>query len=488
MLILPLHKPLNADTFPRFTALLIVVNVLVFALLQSGDDAAQERALHHYQQQQLHQLEFPAYRNWLSAQRRAELDDTLSASEPLRHRQLFHALQSDRQFLAALASGEVIGADTPGYARWKRDRAEFDRQWAAVFTEHWYMRYDEFNPLRMVTAMFLHADAGHLLGNMLFLGFLGLLVEGALGPVLFIALYLLGGIGGQLFSLYWRWGEPGGLLGASGAIAALMGAYCVLWGMRKVRFFYWFAVIFDYVKAPALWLLLPWLGWELSSLLLHPDAGIGFDAHAGGMIAGALLAAVVRQRGWQRDPFIEAETRADAEQTLREDAAAAMGELQFARAYALYEQLLQAQPQDLDLHVARYRAAKFLPASMQLDRCAESALRLAVGGSQLRAQLDLWQDYLQASKQQPKLSGEVSGAFLMRLIEANQLPAADTALAQMRDSAAAPEGLAQLALALAQRLPPGDRCRRDWLAWLQQQRLDPAAAAKARLIIDLDAG
>ena len=48
MLILPLHKPLNRHTFPLVTAALIVLNVLVFILLQSGDAAARERALSHY--------------------------------------------------------------------------------------------------------------------------------------------------------------------------------------------------------------------------------------------------------------------------------------------------------------------------------------------------------------------------------------------------------------------------------------------------------
>ncbi len=488
MLIVPLHKPLNAHTFPVWTALLIVVNVLVFVVLQSGDDATRERALSHYQQRKLHQIEFPAYRDWLSTERRAKLDLSLSPIEPIRNLQLFHALQSDRDFLAALSSDQVIKPDDPNYARWKSDRAEFDRQWAAAFTEHWYMRYDEFNPLRMVSAMFLHADWGHLIGNMLFLGLIGLLVEGALGPLLFIALYLLGGLGGQLFSLYWRWGDLGGLLGASGAIAALMGAFCVLWGMRKVRFFYWFAVVFDYVKAPALWLLVPWLGWELSSLLFYPDAGVGFDAHAGGMMAGALLAAAVRQRGWQRDEFIEEETRMDAEEALRVDAASAMGALQFGRAYALYDRLLQSQPQDLKLHIARFRAAKFLPHSPQLDRSAESALSLTVGSTQLVLQWELWQDYWKTCKQQPRVSGPVIHRFVERLIDADHVAPAEGLLGQLRELAAPPVPLPQLALALLRKLPVDHSRRSAWLSWLQQQTQDPAAAQKAKLIADLEAG
>src|SRR5690606_22699464 len=139
------------------------------------------------------------------------------------------------------------------------------------------------------------------------LALIGLLVEGALGHGLFLAVYLLGGMGSALLSLLWRMGETGGALGASGAIAALMGAYCVLWGRRKVRFFWWFFVVFDYVKAPALVLLPVWLGWEVLNMAFNSQANIGFDAHAGGIVCGALLALGVRRLGWERREFLDAD-------------------------------------------------------------------------------------------------------------------------------------------------------------------------------------
>src|SRR5690606_15057541 len=106
-----------------------------------------------------------------------------------------------------------------------------------ITTYRFFQRHSELDPVRLVTHAFLHGDVMHLLGNMFFLAALGLLVEGALGPWRFALLYLVGAVGAGLFSAAWNWGAPGGGLGASGAIAALMGAFCVLWGRRPVRFF-----------------------------------------------------------------------------------------------------------------------------------------------------------------------------------------------------------------------------------------------------------
>nr|WP_237653481.1 rhomboid family intramembrane serine protease [Xanthomonas translucens] len=165
----------------------------------------------------------------------------------------------------------------------------------------------------MLSSAFLHADGLHLFGNMLFLVVLGTLLEGAIGRWRFLLVYLLGAFGASAFSLAWRWGEAGGGLGASGAIAGLMGAFCVVWGRRPVRFFYWFVVVFDYVRGPAIALLPLWLGWELYNLLVNGDAGIGFDAHAGGLVIGALLGAALVAMRQTREAFMRDEAVAAAD-------------------------------------------------------------------------------------------------------------------------------------------------------------------------------
>ncbi len=71
-----------------------------------------------------------------------------------------------------------------------------------------------------------------------------------------------------------------------------MGAFCVVWGRRRVRFFLLvFFVVFNYARGPVILLLPVWLGWELYSLASSDNGSVAFDAHAGGLVSGALLGA-----------------------------------------------------------------------------------------------------------------------------------------------------------------------------------------------------
>ena len=111
-------------------------------------------------------------------------------------------------------------------------------------------------PWSFFSYMILHAGILHLLMNSVALFAFGPAVERRLGGARFIAYYIYCGLGAAVFSLILSSIIPiVPFLGASGAVAALMGAYCVLWGRQPVRFFYWFFVVFDYVRAPAIWLL-----------------------------------------------------------------------------------------------------------------------------------------------------------------------------------------------------------------------------------------
>lgn len=230
----------------------------------------------------------------------------------------------------------------------------------------------------------------HLVGNMIFLAALGLLVEGSLGPLRFTGLYLLGALGSSAVSLAWRWGEAGGGLGASGAIAALMGGFCVIWGRQPVRFFYWFGVLFDYVRAPAIWLLPVWLGWELYNLFAHEELAVGFDAHAGGLVTGAVLGAMLVSTRQVRREFIEEES-ADTRWDQRwEQAQMHLGRLQLAEADALLQALQCEQPQRLDVALARYRVAQNGPQRALRALRAGEVLRLpAMDAASVRLQSEL---------------------------------------------------------------------------------------------------
>lgn len=379
MLILPLHRPFNRANFPFATIMLVLINVFVFFALQGGDDAVAARALKYYRESQLLQTELPHYREWLQAHPDRRRQEALDAMEQAGSPLLVHLIQSDDAFLAALRADQLITPQHEAYAAWKPARVAFDRLWDRRFTERYALRYSEMAPVKLFSYQFLHGGFGHLLGNMIFLVMLGLLVEGALGSGLFVALYLLGGIGSGLASLWFRWGDVGGLVGASGAIAALMGAYCVLWGLRKVRVFWWAFVVFDYSRIAALWLLPFWLGWELFNLAANPDAGIGFDAHAGGIVSGALLAWGVRKLGWERREFLDEDEKADqalSQQQSLQQALEHLGRLEVLQARKLLEPLDRDGPPSLDVRIALYRCERYAKQVEPLRRALQRLLEL----------------------------------------------------------------------------------------------------------------
>jgi len=359
MLILPLHRPLTRATFPLITAVIVIINVLVFALLQSGDGAAEQRAEAWYDSSGLAAIEAPLFARYVERSADPELREQLAGMpEPMRPLIARHLQQREPRFRAELASGSAFD-DADAFARWQPMAAQFDALRQKIFTERFAFDAGDPQPLQLFSSMFLHGSIDHLLGNMLFLVALGLLVEGPLGAALYSALYLLAGAGAGLAWL--TIDGAGSVIGASGAIAGLMGAFCVLWGLRRVRFFYWVFVFFDYVRAPALWLLPLWLGWEVLQMWMADGSRVAYSAHAGGIVAGAGLALLVRQLGWHDQAWLAAndgDAPPDIDSRFRH-ALQLLGQMQLAEAGHALEELHAEAPQRVDVQLARLRCARY---------------------------------------------------------------------------------------------------------------------------------
>lgn len=154
-----------------------------------------------------------------------------------------------------------------------------------------------------------------------------------------------------------------------------MGAFCVVWGRRKVRFFYWFFVVFDYVRGPAILLLPLWLGWELYSLFWNDNGDVAFEAHAGGLISGALLGAGLVLLRRTRESFME-ENEAVLVDDRWERAQRHLGRMENAEAERLLAELASEQPHRLDVALARYRTARNAGRSQDSVRHAQTLLQL----------------------------------------------------------------------------------------------------------------
>jgi membrane associated rhomboid family serine protease len=485
LLIMPLHRRMTWANAPLVTLALILVNRFVFFFLQSGDGRILKHAADYYAHSGLGKIEFPAYVDWL--REHGGDPKRLKAMRMAPAAVKLAVIESDGKFMAALHADRIITPANSVYADWHARRLQFDGIRDSTFTMRHALRFSHVEPARMLWAMFMHGGLGHLFGNMLFLLILGLLVEGALGARWYLFLYLVGGLGANAVSLAWHWGDQGLALGASGAIAALMGAYCAIWGLRKVRVFYWFFIVFDYVRVPALVLLPFWLGWQLLSLLLQKDAHVGFDAHAGGIVCGALLALALRHFGRVRQDFVDADERAEqheADGRAYDEAMERLGKLEVRHARALLERIDANEPGQLRVLVALYRCARYDGSPAQVDATVTRVLQHpATTDVEIREIKGVYDDYARACAGMPRLAPEM----LLRMVQP-WLRIGDDAAAEalLRGIAERTPDLPELAPAwfkLALREPETSPKRRARLEYLEGRFAASEYAAKARFLL-----
>ena len=147
--------------------------------------------------------------------------------------------------------------------------------------------------LTLVSYMFLHGGWEHLIGNMVYLWVFGDDIEDALGPLRFLAFYLLTGIAAGIFFVLINVKSTTPLVGASGAISGILAAYLLLRPCAKVSVF----VLRIIVRVRAYWVIGGWVLLQLYQIANQTNDGVAYVAHGGGLIAGALLFLVMRPAG-----------------------------------------------------------------------------------------------------------------------------------------------------------------------------------------------
>ncbi len=163
-----------------------------------------------------------------------------------------------------------------------------------AFIEHYALVPDHLRPFALVTCMFLHGGWFHLIGNMWFLWVFGSHIEDALGSVKFLVFYLIAGIVSGAVQLVLTFGSPVPTLGASGAIAGVMGAFLILYPRVRVVTLVFIIVFITTFELPAAVMLIYWFAIQLVSGLssfasFTDQGGVAWFAHVGGFLAGILL-------------------------------------------------------------------------------------------------------------------------------------------------------------------------------------------------------
>ena len=151
-------------------------------------------------------------------------------------------------------------------------------------------------PLTIFSSMFLHGGFLHILGNMLYLWIFGNNIEDSLGHFRFLLFYLLGGLFAALTQIYAYPNSPVPMIGASGAIAGVLGGYLLLFPRARVLTLVFFVIIIRLIRIPALIVLGFWFLMQLLSLGGAAKGNIAFYAHIGGFISGLALVKIFQPR------------------------------------------------------------------------------------------------------------------------------------------------------------------------------------------------
>jgi membrane associated rhomboid family serine protease len=158
----------------------------------------------------------------------------------------------------------------------------------------------------LVTSMFLHGGWWHLVGNGLFLWVFGNNVEDRMGRARFLVFYLVCGLAAAALQIAVRPDSPVPMVGASGAIAGVLGAYLVLFPRARVQVLVPLFIVWPILTLPAWAMLLWWIGFqilaalpELATVAPRVSSGVAVFAHVGGFFCGALLVKLFARRSPQ---------------------------------------------------------------------------------------------------------------------------------------------------------------------------------------------
>jgi len=350
--ILPLgHEQTSVRRLPWVTFSIMIACVLAWALTAPSAGRAERRLEERAQKVFQFFLEHPYL----------EFDDRLRERIPAFYLE---------EFDAALEVAREFGPRPPDS---RREVEEEQRTFTTMVDQlfearelgpyaRWGLTPDDMSLHGLVTYQFMHVGFWHLLGNMFLLYLAGPFIEDVWGRPLFGAFYLGAGIVAALFFALRYPGFDGPLIGASGAVAGVMGAFLVRFWSAKIRFFYWlFFVFVGTFTAPA-WLMLPL--WFLKELFFAQamdvvapgsgGAGVAYWAHVAGFAFGAAVAVGISY--WRvEERFIDRDI--EAKITLHDNpaveeamAAAAAGRLE--EGAVRLEEELDRDPRNLDAAVA----------------------------------------------------------------------------------------------------------------------------------------
>lgn len=419
---LPLERKPDWRNPPLITLILVIANVLIFYMWQFSDQRYENDAYSHYETSNLDIIELKKYSEYRKQKNEAE------AEKPAYHYtgELFKEMLMDGQFQKKLANNEIIRPDDPDYVDWRSKRDTFQALLNKSVSTKYALNPSQPSLLTYFTSMFLHADNAHLIGNMIMLILLGLGIEILVGRLLFLLGYVAAGLAGNhlyvmLYSDTFSYG-----LGASGAIAGVLGMAIMIYGLRKIYFFYFLFVYFDFIKARAVWIL-PLYIFSQAIIYFVFDSNINVAAHLGGLFGGLLFAGVLKfiPNAIRKD-FVDEDQTKNAYRKEFTAAQQLIASMKIDEARKKFEALEKRHPDDIKIQQQLFTIAKYNPASEDYHRYAYKLLMLpGTDPATIKAIFETYQHYAAKAKPKPRWTPELLANIAIKFAAGGKLDDAE---------------------------------------------------------------
>lgn len=346
MIILPTEKSFNWNNPPWILMFLIAFNIGLYFFYQSNDESKWQKAATLYEQGEYFSKEWPIYKQYLHDngmdRRRYQM---LELYDERHWQRLSSEILMDKSFYQYLKNTDnEIETHSLETQDWLFKRDDIQKKINTVSYLRFGLTPNDLSILTVLSHQFLHGSFMHLLGNLFFLLVAGFAVEAAIGHWRFLSFYVIGGsVAGLTHSLVdLESSIP--LVGASGAISAVMAMYLLIFRFKTIEFFYWFYIFIGYFRAPALFILPFYVGKEFYEYFNNADSNVAYMAHAGGFLAGSLLMAANHffQRDFIDKEYIDEDQRMDPKQIQQQEIFIALEGFRLKKALELLNSLLSS--------------------------------------------------------------------------------------------------------------------------------------------------
>lgn len=294
LIIFPTQIAFNPARLPYLTLCLIIVTTISYFVFQNDDLEEEQAVIEFYQSSGLFNSEIDLFNEYLKTDGALSDYQSLSDFDTQGPARLYFMVfdQNFRRYIDTQIQQSPAAIDTQ---KWLAMHNELTLKKQQVTYFNFGARPDNLLEPGLITHIFLHSGIMHLLSNMVFLFLFGLGVETLYGKARYLIIYLTSGVAGAIAFNFIDGKSYSALVGASGAISGLMGAYVAYFSTQKIRFFAWFGIYFNQFKWPAFTVLLFWLGKEFFYQLTDLESNTAYMAHFGGLLTGGLLGLLFKQ-------------------------------------------------------------------------------------------------------------------------------------------------------------------------------------------------